>query len=71
MAQPPYPRLTTVEEFAAKWNSRMNTITDPAMRELIVDLVNVVWQIEASALEADAEAHRAKSRATWGLMGGW
>jgi|GEM_PF-4671633 len=72
------PHLTNAHDFVTKWQPRLQEITDPVVRELIVDLVNVVWQIEAeaidaysAALNADAQAQRARSRATWGLLGGW
>jgi hypothetical protein len=69
--QPPQ-RITSVEQFVAKWpNERLSVIQDPNLREMLVDIVNVLWQVEAQAYSAHDEADRARSRATWGLFGGW
>jgi hypothetical protein len=71
MNQAPAP-LRTVQDFIDKWpTEKVAQIQDPIVREMMVDLVNVVGQIEMEAEDASHQAERARSRATWGLFGGW
>ncbi len=64
--------LSSVQDFIDKWPmDKIAQIQDPVMRAVVVDLVNVMGQVEYEAEHAGIEAQKARSRATWGLLGGW
>ena len=60
--------LTTVLDFMNKWPiDRLAQIQDPIMREIVVDLVNVLGQAEYEADHAEGQAIKARSQAFWRL----